>query len=214
MVLQSSSSRHHQNARLPAGDALGTRPVPRVISNIRAIKSCSTTPTPYPVRPCFVPTVKVAATLTMQSASTALSSLRVSCPRLRPVTSRDSRSPHNGLRRVQTRAHGSMDGAGLAVLSQRIQQLKATETRNQWPGYEQWRQSNESPWSGFGEWRSTSTAREEHMRSALRQRMSKPSLIAKDDAAEDVDHIDRLESLNAWHAACWHNFRDSDVFEE
>lgn len=174
----------------------------------------STTRTPYPVHPCFVPIVQVAATLAMQSASTTLSSLRVTCPLLRPVTPRDSRSPHNGLRRVQTSAHGSVDGTGLAVLSQRIQQLKATETRNQWPGYEQWRQSNESPWSGFGEWRSTNKTREERMRSSLRQRMSKPNLMANDDAAKDTDHLDRLESLDAWHAACWHNFRDSDAFEE
>lgn len=43
--------------------------------------------------------------------------------------------------------------------------------------------------------------------------MSKPSLTGNDNAAED-DHVDRLESLDAWHAACWHNFRDSDAFEE
>ena len=130
------------------------------------------------------------------------------------MTFRASRSPHNGFRRVQTKAQGNIDGTGLAVLSQRIQQLKATETRHQWPGYEQWRQSNESPWSGFGEWRTSSKAREEHMRNSLRQRLSKPNLIASEDVAEEGDHLDRLESLDAWHAACWKNFRDSDAFDE
>lgn len=168
----------------------------------------------HSVRARPVPAVKVAATPTMQSASTTFSSVRSSCPRLRPVTFGESKSPHNGFRRVRTKAQGSIDGTGIAVLTQRIQQLKATETRNQWPGYEQWRQSNESPWSGFGEWRSTSRAREEHMRSSLRQRMSKPSLIANEDVAEEGDHAGRLKALDAWHAACWKNFQDSDAFDE
>ena len=151
---------------------------------------------------------------TMQSASTTFSSVQGFYPRLRSVTFRESRSPHNGFRRVQTKAQGSIDSTGIALLTQRIQQLKATETRNQWPGYEQWRQSNESPWSGFGEWRSTSKAREEHMRSSLRQRMSKPTLIANEDVAEEGDHLHRLKTLDAWHAACWKNFRDSDASDE
>ena len=168
----------------------------------------------HSVRARPVPTINVAATLMMQPTSSTFRSVRVSCPRLQPVTFRESRSPHNGLRRVQTKAQGSIDGTGIAVLTQRIQQLKATETRNQWPGYEQWRQSNESPWSGFGEWRSTSKAREEHMRSSLRQRMSKPSLITNQDVAEEGDHLDRLKTLDVWHAACWKNFMDSDAFDE
>lgn len=160
----------------------------------------------------FVAIAEVAARLTMQLASGTLSSIRGSC--LRPVTFRESKSPHNGRARVHTRAQGDVDGAGLAVLSHRIQQLKATETRNQWPGYEQWRQSNESPWNGFGEWRTTDKAREEYMRSSLRQRMSKPNLIKNEDVAEEGDHSDRVARLGAWHEACWKNFRDSDAFDE
>lgn len=190
------------------------RDAPRAACDLMSIK-LSTAPCPScSVRVRLVPRTEIVATLTMQSRSTTLSSVRYSCPRLRPVTFRESRSPHNGFRHVQTKAQGSIDGTGLAVLSQRIQQLKATETRHQWPGYEQWRQSNESPWSGFGEWRTRSKAREEHMRNSLRQRMSKPSLIANEDVAEEGDHLDRMESLDTWHAACWKNLRDSDAFDK
>ncbi|KAL3137076.1 hypothetical protein ABBQ32_006659 [Trebouxia sp. C0010 RCD-2024] len=148
----------------------------------------------------------------MQLASTTCNSLRGSCPRLETV--RESRSAQSCRASVQTKAQGSIDGAGLAVLSQRIQKLKATENRNQWPGYEEWRQSNQSSWSGFGEWRSRSEVREERMRVAFRHRISKPSLIANEDVAAEGDHLDRAESLDAWHAACWRNFLNSDAFDQ
>ena len=52
------------------------------------------------------------------------------------------------------------------------------------------------------------------MRVNFRHRMSKPSLIANEDVAEIVDHQDRAACLDAWHAACWENFLNSDVFDE
>ena len=99
------------------------------------------------------------------------------------------------------------------MLTKRIQQLKAAERQYQWPGYEQWRQSSESPWSGFGEWRTTDEARDAHMRESLRQRMSKPSLARDADVAEEADHLNRQRDLDAWHANCWKNFQDSDAFD-
>ena len=102
----------------------------------------------------------------------------------------------------------------MSVLTKRIQQLKAAERQNQWPGYEKWRQSNESPWCGFGEWRTIDKDRDEQMRNSLRQRMSKPNVADNEDVAEDSDHIDRLENLDAWHATCWENFQDSDAFDD
>lgn len=150
----------------------------------------------------------------MQVASTTFGPVKGSCLRLETLRERSFPHDKTGRARVQTKAQGDVDGAGLAVLSQRIQQLKATENRNQWPGYEEWRQSNESPWSGFGDWRSTSEAREERMRASFRHRTSKPSLIANEDVAEQGDHLDRAVSLDAWHAACWKNFLDSDAFDD
>ena len=150
----------------------------------------------------------------MHAASATLCSGRVTL--VRSVTFQESRSLNKGRARFHVHAQGSMDGVGLAVLSKRIQQLKAAERQHQWPGYEKWRQSssNESPWSGFGEWRTIDNDRDEQMRISLRQRISKPSLAHSQDLAEDGDHLDYFGKLDAWHAKCWENFQDSDAFDD
>ncbi|KAL0053978.1 hypothetical protein WJX82_001936 [Trebouxia sp. C0006] len=101
---------------------------------------------------------------------------------------------------------------GLAVLTQRIQRMQASQEESKWPGYQQWRESNESPWCGFGEWRTTDKNEDQRRSSILRHRMSKPGLAAEEDVVEAVDHLDRLEKLDLWHKTCWNNFRDSDAF--
>ncbi len=147
----------------------------------------------------------------MQSVSATL------CPGrgqfLRSLTFREGRSVKMGRARVQTRAQGLVDAAGLAVLTQRIKRLKVTQGENKWPGYQQWRESNDSPWCGFGEWRTTDKAEDQRRSDTLRQRMSKPILANYEDVVEDSDHLDRLEKLDAWHKTCWHNFQDSDAFD-
>jgi len=146
----------------------------------------------------------------MQSTSVTLRS--VSSPSVRWLTFRESRSLNKGRARVQVRAQGRVDAAGLAVLTQRIQRMQASQGESKWPGYQQWRESNESPWCGFGEWRTTDKTEDQRRSNILRHRMSKPGLAAEEDVVEDADHLDRLEKLDLWHKTCWDNFRDSDAF--
>lgn len=150
--------------------------------------------------------------INMQSASLTLRS--VTSPSVRSLTFRDSRSlnVNKGRARIQVRAQGRVDAAGLAVLTQRIQRMQASQEESKWPGYQQWRESNESPWCGFGEWRTTDKSEDHRRSSILRHRMSKPGLAAEEDVVEAVDHLDRLEKLDVWHKTCWNNFRDSDAF--
>ena len=148
----------------------------------------------------------------MQSASATLHSVRGS--RLPTLTFREGRSPKKGRECVRVSAQGHVDATGMAVLFQRIRRVNASQAVNKWPGYQQWRESNDSPWCGFGEWRTTDKAEDQRRGKTLRQRMSKPLLVDEEDVLEESDHLDRLERLDAWHSTAWANFRSSDVFDK
>ena len=147
--------------------------------------------------------------------ATFIMSLSMSAVLQRPTPSRAffvKRSAHNRPRaRCSISARGSLD-ASLPLLTQRIQQLKDSESQNQWPGYSQWRESQQknSNWSGYIEWRTTDKAEEERMMNSLRLRLSKPHV---EDRRSEKDHFDQSSSLDAWHRSCWQQFRDSTAFD-
>lgn len=148
-------------------------------------------------------------TKAMQFACSARSAL-LSAP-ARAVPHQQTRSTGRSRVSVRTRAQSQIDASDLAVLSQRVHQMKSSQAGKEWPGYQQWRESTDSPWAGFGEWRMAEAVNEQHQLEALRHRMSKPSIPDGLDVVEESEHRARFRQLDQWHQICWDNFRRSDL---
>ena len=150
----------------------------------------------------------------MQSTTVALCALPAPV-RIRSLAFQQGRSSNvnRSRNRLCARAQRQIDASDLAVLTQRVQQLKTSHESSQWPGYKQWRESTDSPWSGFGKWRTTNAAEEQRRSSVLRQRMSKPTLPDPSNVVEEDGHF-RFAQLDSWHQTAWENFRQSELFDD